>query len=374
MGTLLCLLLFLVVSYPVVNRRLLQSSEVVRSLERGKALLEQGRREEAEQEWRNAYRIAPNNPTVVKWLGTLYYSERRYPEAQQMFRHLAKVVPNEEHVLCQLAESELRAGGAELLPMATEDAILAAKHEPECFYAQRIAGEMMERKHDTKRAIEYLQQALSLHPADLPLRVKLISKHIENSDLERASTLTKELKLRYPGLAIGYALSGSISLYYPPQSVGFKAGEAEFLTALRLDPSDGAAHYQLGRYYCLQEKHERAVRHLEAASLLLNSPSRVLDDLSTAHAALGHGEIAKSIRALCSNRRQLEKEAFALAKHLEIDRTNPLARQRYTQVIHQLEKEIDIPQYVPNSVLLCPGQVVPHPATSYKSSLEEVIP
>lgn len=342
-GGLLSLLLILVVLYPVVHRRVLLSNEVIQRLEHGKALLDQGQIAEAEQEWLKAQRIAPNNPTVLKWLATLYFSQRRTQEARGLFHHLVKVAPEEEHILCQLAEAEMIRGGADLQEMATQDATQAASLEPDCFRAQRVAGELAERQHDTKQAITYLKQALRLNPADIPLRIKLIGKLMEVSELPYAVVLAQEMVDRYPGLAVGYLLLGDLHLR---SAVGSKEQESslqDFLNALHCDPTNGIAHAQLGHLYRQKKQFREAIRHLEAASLLLHSPSTVLSDLYETYKACGDMAQGEQLRTLLAQRQSTESEAQTLSKRLMAEPENMVLKRRYREVLSQLAQEVPLP-------------------------------
>lgn len=346
-GGLLSVLSVLVILYPVVHRRVLLSAEVVQHLERGKAHLDQGQVAQAEQEWLKAQHIAPNNPTVLKWLGTLYFSQRRTQEARNIFHHLVKIAPEEEHILCQLAEAEMIRGGADLQEMAVEDALQAASLEIECFRAQRVAAELMERQHDTKQAITYLTQALRLNAADLPLRIKLIGKLMEASNVQYATVLAKEMCDRYPGLAVGYLILGDLHQHYPPGSPENEKSEQEFLIALQRDPVNGVAHAQLGHLYRLRKRYPESIKHLEAASLILHSPSGVLIDLYETYKTSGNTAQAMRLKGLVGEREQREQEAIVLGKRLMSDPGNPLLKRRYRELLGLLGQEVSLPSTTP---------------------------
>jgi tetratricopeptide (TPR) repeat protein len=57
-----------------------------------------GRYDEAEKEYRDVLRLAPDDPAVLRQLGLLYQTQGQYPQAYQLLKKVAELAPDDFEV------------------------------------------------------------------------------------------------------------------------------------------------------------------------------------------------------------------------------------------------------------------------------------
>jgi lipopolysaccharide biosynthesis regulator YciM len=283
-------------------------------LEKGAQSLAQGNVSEAEQAWLAASRLTPENPNVYRVLIELYRAQGRLSEAHTVANRLADVAPKEPHVLCELAEAELRVPGNALTTIASQDALRAAKIEPECVRALTVAGDACLRAGDYKQGLGYLRRATQLKPEDVPLTIHLIGKMLETSDIQGVREIVDGLIRRYPGYAQGYVLMATVCALYPQNSPENRSTESLLLKALRLDPTNALAHAKLGVLHLNARDGKRALPHLEAAQYLGYNSSALIFNLHQAYKLLGRNVEAQRALTDFTKISQLENEQNTLEK------------------------------------------------------------
>jgi tetratricopeptide (TPR) repeat protein len=322
---------------PWAQGRVRTSLEAGRHLERGAELLNRGDAAGAEQEWRAAAQIAPANPNAGRALGTLLQSQGRLDEAREVLLRLAEAAPREPHVLCELADAELRSGTMKLLEAAAADGERAAGLEPDCLRAQTVAGNAWTSRGDPVRGASFLRRAVQLNPADVPLALRLAEVLLDAQLRDDAARTALDLTRRYPGYAGGYLLLARCYRGYPPGSAEARGIGPALRTAVQLDPTDAEAQAQLARHLLGAGDAAAAVRHLEASRLLNPRRAGTLFDLGRVYQAVGrHAEAERMIQAF-RRRTDLEAEADSLEKRLLFEPTNEALFRRLKVVTTALE-------------------------------------
>lgn len=308
-GLLLLLLLFLT---PALYRRVVVTQEFLRRLDRGNAYIAQGFAMDAEREWRLALRLAPNSPIALQLLGALYIRENRPAEARQMLNRLADSAPNEPHILCRFAALEFYRGGREMRDSARQDALRAAKMEPDCLDAQRVAAEVSFWMGEDEDGLDYLNRALHIQPDDIPLRIYLISHLVRTNKLPKAIELAKEAQAQHPEATAARGVLGSLYRRLPLDAPEHKKAEGELLAALQKNPNDGAFCFEMGRLHLLHSQPKEAMEWLRKACRNGYIGSAAWEGI--AEAARQSGSLDAALRAdrAAQQRRNRERDLKAL--------------------------------------------------------------
>lgn len=330
---------------PFLYLRVSHSAEAEAHLYRGGEWLKQGDPSQAEQEWRAAERLAPNNPNVPRMLGALYLAQRRFAEARTAYNRLADLAPKEPHTLCELARLELRLGTAPMLEAASKDSQRAATLEPDCVLAQTVAGDALIEQGDSRQGIAHLQRAVALKPADVSLTLHLANALLEANRLPEAAQVAKELTRRYPGYAQGYAMLGTIYLLSAPETTEAKEAPALLKKAARLEPTNVLAQERLGHYYLSKGDYREAVRYLEAALLLGAKRTPLLFALSRVYHEVGREAEAKNAQREFDRRSTLENQLTALERRTTQEPDNAALRQHILALARALGDAERIQQY-----------------------------
>ena len=143
------------------------------------------------------------------------------------------------------------------------------------------------------------------------------------------------------------SLLGDLHQHSPRDSVEYGKCEQDFLNALGCEPNNGIAHAQIGHLYLQTKRYMEAKKHLEAASLLLNSPSTVLADLYEVGRSTTNAAQATQLKALWQQRLTAEREALLLGKRLLAEPENMGLKRRYQEVVSQLGQEVSLPVATP---------------------------
>ncbi|GDX40748.1 hypothetical protein LBMAG21_10400 [Armatimonadota bacterium] len=306
---LLLLLLFLL---PTLYRRVVVTQEFLRRLDSGNGYIAQGLALEAEREWLCAERLAPNNPIVLQLLGALYVRQNRPAEARQALNRLADSAPNEPHVLCRFAALEFYRGGIGMRTFAQQDALRAAKLEPDCLDAQRIAGEVSFWVGEDEDGLNYLNRAIHVQPDNIPLRLYLISHLVRMKRLPKAIELAQEAQAQNPQAIMAHGVLGSLYRRLPTDSPEHKKAEAELQIALQKNPTNSTFCFELGEWYLLQKQPEKALKYLETARKNGYVGSAVWEALARTHQQLGDNRAFEQAQKMTLWHRNTEKKLMVL--------------------------------------------------------------
>jgi Flp pilus assembly protein TadD len=183
---------------------------------------ERGEVKPAEQEWREALRLAPNDPSLLNDLGLLSVHQGRYAEAVSYFEQAMGLKPDDPFPHLNLGIAFVKLG-------------------------QSGAAEA-----------EFLT-VLSLSPENLEARNRLGMIYLDAGRLDEAERQFRGSVETQPN-APGYGGLGEICLRRGEAG----AAERAFLKATSLDPADSGAHFKLGALYFSRGQRAEAMREYEA--------------------------------------------------------------------------------------------------------------
>jgi len=182
----------------------------------------------AEQEWREALRLAPNDPSILNYLGLVCTKEGRYTEAVSFLRKAVKLKPDDP-----LAHLDLG--------IAYEKTALNGPAETE-FLA-----------------------ALSLAPQNIEARNRLGKIYLSAGRLGEAE---KQFRLSVKTQANDSGYCGLGDIYLRRGDHG--AAQRAFQSAASINPDNSQAHFKLGALYVAQGQRAQALREYQVG--LKNDP------------------------------------------------------------------------------------------------------
>jgi tetratricopeptide (TPR) repeat protein len=321
----------------------------------GKALLRDGKVEEAVAELQEAARLSPESGEARYQLGLALARAGRKQEATselQKGRELVASDDRDKNAMLDVAEAReaLASGDLERAAAKLRHAIQLRPDSPE---AQCTLGEVLEKKGDVVGAVAAYRKASELSPADAAARQALerLSKpsaaparddaartaalegYIRAGRYAEAEPLLVAYVEEHPQSSWGYyalgysrfaqrkvgesiqALARSLELDVTNAEahkilgrslmvIGrFDAAQVEFEQGIRYKPDSAEIHYNLGKLHSIQDNWEPARKAFEAALRIDPSYAEALDGLGFALEALGDdaGAVARYEKAIALN-------------------------------------------------------------------------
>ncbi len=129
----------------------------------GRALQDQGRREEAKAHFRIAIQLAPKRPNAYQYLGVALAREGRQDEAEPLIREAVRLEPGNSDYLFTLASFLATRGAAAEAETLYRRALAL---EPADWQAQAQLGRLLLVGGRRQESVAHLQQALRLAPRD----------------------------------------------------------------------------------------------------------------------------------------------------------------------------------------------------------------
>ncbi len=199
-----------------------------------------------------------------------------------------------------------------------EGALVAAHRAlevaPDSYRAYRLKG-LVENKLDRlKDAERSYAQAAELNPADEQSILGLASAQLNEGKIQEAEATFDKGIQRLPDDALLYQAYGSMLLWLQGAIEPTTEARAVSLlrTAIRLDGTQGVAHYQLGRLALRRGRTAEAVQELETAARLDPKSPRVHYVLLTAYRKLGRTNDAGKELAVYQNLKAEESKSASL--------------------------------------------------------------
>jgi Flp pilus assembly protein TadD len=183
---------------------------------------ERGEVKLAEQEWRAALRLAPNDSSLLNDLGLVATNQGRYTEAVSYFRQAIGLHPNDP-------------------------------------YPHSNLGIVYEKTGQHELAETEFRTALSLSPQELETRNRLGTLYLNAGRLEEAAEQF-HLSVKTQPNDLGYCGLGEIYLRRGDRG----AAERAFQRAASLAPNNSQAHFNLGALYLSMGRRAEALREYEA--------------------------------------------------------------------------------------------------------------
>jgi Flp pilus assembly protein TadD len=221
-----------------------QSSQSLTIL--GSCLLKLNRFEEAEKIVRNSFRLAPDEPEVLKQLGLIYHESGRLAEAESVLRKSVALNSTDPEAFYILASVEL----ARLNPVgAAEMAQRALNLQPDAVEPQILLGRAMVELGEYENAETAYRRALEFNdkqpqPSDRPYQ-------LYGQLLLTLNRLEEAEKLFDTALRINnHSVPALVGRARVSQRLGRTAGaRADAEAALKIDPGNETAHSVLLKVY-----------------------------------------------------------------------------------------------------------------------------
>ena len=161
-------------------------------LQRGVALAMKGRFEAAEESFDRSAELAPDKNLPGVALGLVLMQQDRVPEAIHALRSRREQGNDDYMVHWFLAEALNRLGvqpGTDEEAEAVEALQKSVELNPELFQSRVLLGKMLTRRGALDRAIEHLEKARTIDPADVSAAYQLAQVYRKKGDVERAKEL-----------------------------------------------------------------------------------------------------------------------------------------------------------------------------------------
>lgn len=316
--------------------RWMRQAPARRHFQAGLAAVEAGRPQDAEREWQEAVRIAPDYLPPYRLLAGLYLSTGLWRKGHEILARLGEVNPREPHLECQIAEAAFHQG---LLPGAEEHARREVRQAPACGRARLLLGRLMIRRKNEREAVEHLREAARLLPEAVEPRIYLAQAYLENMRLEEARDLLVPLLKEHPDLAHGHYMLGFCYARNAAEPDGPRKAEASLRRALSLRPDDAGALCELGRLYLLLDRPVEALPLLKAAARAAPNYPPTFYHLARAYRVRGRDADARRAEQRYLHLNRLAEEQSTLIQRHGIVPADPAVRRRLAELAAVLGDE-----------------------------------
>ncbi len=245
---------------------------------------------EAEQEWRAALRLEPNNADAWEQLGELYFSTHDWPAAVEPYRQLLRLRPNTPHLYERLAVATLRDGDEVAALKYAEEEL---KRDPNNLGALTIAATLLQDTGDDAKRLEYLRRLAKLRPDDLDTLSPLAEALTEQHRCAEARPVLEHILQLDPNNLPAYELRGEGWMEESTSPQARAQTEADLQHALQLNPQAPVAHFYLGKLYQSEGKFALALPHLEQAAKAMPDRVTVFFDLAGLYRQMGRTQDAE---------------------------------------------------------------------------------
>ena len=225
--------------------------------ERAKKLFQAGQYAEAEQEVREAIRLAPNWAALHDNLGTICSEQNKLQEALIHYVDALRIDPESPTVTYNLGYFLLQAG----LDAAQHLLEKTLEREPLYPDARRAMGDLFLERGENTKAIAAFARAIEQNPKDSRARFRLSDIFWEQGDYHESAQQLNAVLQHSPNDAVAWHNLGltSIMLKDMPRA------EEALNRALELDPDYLLAHYHMACYLAENFQLENALHHLGRA-------------------------------------------------------------------------------------------------------------
>lgn len=248
--------------------------------------------DQAEGNFKKAAELGPKEMNAQLALGGFYQSRNRNAEAEQQFKHAIDVDPKDSAPRAALVRLLMVEGKK----AETEAVLKQAKTDlPNNSQGYRMLGDFYFATGDLDKATAEYGSLYSDHPKDMQVKKNYVQLLILKNRLDEASKLNNELLKANAHDVDGLVYRGQIQLRKGDPNSAVDSLQ----TALRSDPDNAVAHYQLGLAFDQQHNDARAESEWRDAV-------RLRPDLTDAQRALAMLEIRRGdVEALLQTAQQI---------------------------------------------------------------------
>ncbi len=301
-----------------------RSSPAERHLEAGAQLLQSGQDLAAEQEWRKAVRLEPDNVEAWELLGDYYQASHNWEAALEAFRQVLRLRPDTPDLQRRLAQCAAQAGDKAATQRHGEAALAQNPGDVVALKILVAAGEAGRRpgERGDEKQLEYLQRLIELQPNDLLSVARLADALTIRRRYVEVRPLVERLLQANPSYAPALSMRGEALFNENPSPQGLAQAEADFKRALQLDPRDLVSRRYLGKLYLRKRESAKAVPHLEEMVRARPFDSSHLFELAEAYQQMGNAKKAAALRLRYAALQKESHEIQVLRSRLSVEPDN----------------------------------------------------
>lgn len=217
--------------------------------------------EAAEANFRKAIELDPRSASAQLALGGYYLSLNRIADAEQQFRQAMVTAPQDPEPRRSLARLYLSQGKKD----QAEEFLKRSKDDfPDDSTGYRMLGDFYISVGETDKAIAEYASLYQAHPLDLQVKKNYVQLLIIKNRLDEARKLDDEILKSLPYDPEGLVYRGQLQLRdgHPDQAI------ETLQTAIKSDPDNGIAHFNLGVAFDQQGNLQRAQGEWQQAARL----------------------------------------------------------------------------------------------------------
>lgn len=287
------LLLVAGVVWTIQLARLARTSPIRQHIEAGRQYALQGQARLAEQEWKAAIHLDPDNKVAWELLAELYYSTENWQPGIPAFEKLLRLRPDRPETHSQLAVCLLRSGDEKT---SLREAQAELKRNPNDVTALIITALLLAKMGSLDEERVYLDRLRKILP-DNPFVLSLTAENLTYThNYAAAMPILEHLIKLEPNNSEAYALRGMCRFNKEMTPQGLAQAEADLNRALELNPFMHFARLYLGKVYRRQGQTARALFQLEEAQRLVPTRRDVLFELAGTYEMAGQPQKAAEVR------------------------------------------------------------------------------
>jgi len=285
--------------------------------------------DQAEANFKKAAEFAPKSMNAQLALGGFYQSRNRFPEAEQQFRKAISTDlkdPAPRAALVRLMMVDGKRAEAETLLKETKAAL------PNDSEGYRMLGDFYFATGDLDKATAEYGSLFNDHPRDVQVKKNYIQLLILKNRLDEATKLNDPILKASPRDVDSLVYRGQIQLRQ-----GNAGGAVESLQdAVRNDPNNAVAHYQLGIGFDQQHADDRAEGEWKEAV-------RLKPDLTDAQQALAQVQMRRGdTEGLLQTAQQLISAQPPVADGFLLRAVVEISRQKFADAESDLRKAMEL--------------------------------
>ncbi len=281
--------------------------------------------DQAEASYKKAIETDPKAMNAQLALGGFYEYRNRLPEAEQQFRHAIDVDPKDPAPRAALVRLLMQEGKK----AETESFLQRTRNDlPNNSEGYRMLGDFYFATGDLDKAADEYDRLYRDHPKDPLVKRNYIQLLILKNRLGEATRLNDEILKLAPNDTDALVYKGQIQMRQNHLDVAVDALQ----NALRNDPENAVAHYQLGLAFDRQHDSARAQAEWRKAVSLR-------PDLTDAQRALAAAELSRgNADALLETSQQIIKAQPYAADGFLLKCLAETALQKYSDAQHDAEE------------------------------------
>lgn len=280
--------------------------------------------DDAEKNFKKATEVDPKAMNAQLALGGFYQARNRRPEAEQQFKHAIDVDPKSPEPRAALVRLLMQEGKKDEAESFLRQTKKDLSDNPEGY---RMLGDFYA-SYDLDKAIAEYSSLHSDHPKDMQVKKNYIQLLILKHRLDEATTLNNEILKASPNDVVAILDKAQIQL-----GKNDAGGAIDSLqSALRNDPDNAVAHYQLGNAFAQQHNEARAESEWREAV-------RIRPDLTDAQRSLAALELRRGdLEAVLQTAQQIITAQPYSADGFIFRGIAELARQQYSDAEKDAEQ------------------------------------